>query len=718
MAKQGKFSQPRNAYRGAEESPVRQPVREVPQTPAESPIDATMIFPVENPTDATMVIPVDMPPEVPVSTPEGGPIQFPVEDAFSPEDPLTVDDLMNASGADMEEDPDPENPAIAKNKKIVLISLCVVTLVLLLGAVAALGYLLSGGGDDGLILNNVTVAGINLGGMTQEEAAKALHKATDLTFTGTDMVILLPEGETLVLTPANTGASLDVDAAVQAAYDYGRTGGKAEIAAAKAQVLTGQYHIALLPYLNLNTDYIRDQLEEYGESFNSTYSEASYTMEGEMPALDAENYDESAPCQTLMLTVGAPGQYIDIDALYDRVLDAYSFNTFEVDASKVEVQDPEELDLDAIFEEYYVEPVNAAMDMETFEVTPETYGYTFDLERAKELLAEAEPGATIGIPMEYVIPEVLGEGLEDVLFRDVLGYCETKHTNNEARNNNLRLACEAINDYILMPGEEFSYNDVLGKRTTEAGYKAAAAYSGGQTVYEIGGGICQVSSTLYYCTLLADLEITDRSAHSFVSSYIDYGMDATVSWGGPEFKFANNTNYPIRIEAEVSDGMVKIQLIGTDEKDYYVEMEYEILSIKNYEVVYEEYAQDNAEGYKDGQVIQTPYTGYTVKTYKCKYDKETKELISRDYEDTSKYAARDQIIAKIVSDPSTTQPSESETTAPTEAPTTAPTETTTPTEPSTEAPTTEATDPTTAPTEAPTTAPTEAPADNTSEDTP
>ena len=126
------------------------------------------------------------------------------------------------------------------------------------------------------------------------------------------------------------------------------------------------------------------------------------------------------------------------------------------------------------------------------------------------------------------------------------------------------------------------------------------------------------------------------------------GMDATVSWGGPEFTFKNSTNYPIRIETWVADGYVHCKLVGTDEKPYYIEMEYEVLGSEAPETVYEEYAPDNSEGYRDGEVIQSSYKGYTVRTYKLKYDKETKELISRDVDRVSKYKKRDKVIAKII----------------------------------------------------------------------
>ena len=589
-----------------------------------------------------------------------------------------------------------------RNKKIIAISLCTVAIALLVFIFVTIGMVLkeNTSEDKGLILNNVSIGGINVGGMSPAQAADALHRATDLTFSVEDMVIQLPD-TTIRLSPQDTGAKLNVDAAVEAAYNYGRVGTDAEKQQAKAQTLVGVHNIALLPYLELNTAYIRQVLNDYSASLDSSYTPSTYVLEGDVPALEGELFNEDAPCQILVLTTGTPGQHLDMDEVYNDVLDAYSFNNFLVTVESLSTSDlPKDLNLDAIYEEYCTEPVDAVMNMETFEVTYETYGYTFDLEAARELLATAEYGETLEIPMTYLIPEVLGKDLAEMLYRDVLGSCNTPHTGDANRNTNLKLACKAINGYVLYPGDVFDYNKVVGQRTTAAGYKPAGAYSNGETVEEVGGGICQVSSTLYYCALLADLDIVTRQNHSYISSYIDPGMDATVSWGGPEFRFRNSTNYPIRITAEVSGGYVRIQLIGTDEKDYYVEMKYKIVSTKAFDKTTQEFEFDNEKGYKDGDIVQAGVDGKTVKSYKCKYDKQTGKLLSETLEATSTYTSKDEI--KAVVKPEPTEPS----TEPTEEPTEPSEE---PTEPSVEAtePSTEATEPSEEVTEPPTEAPTE-----------
>ena len=552
--------------------------------------------------------------------------------------------------------PAPQSPKKKKSLKIALLVFLSALLVVMLGAVGYLGFV-GFSPDDRLIFNNIIIYDTNLGGMSQDEAKAAIHQLTDAAY-NQDMVLNV-NGTEIHFSPADTQITLDVETLVLDVYEYGRTGRKAEREAIQASLASTPLVVDPMHYLTLNTDAIRSILDAHHDVFQSTYIPSSAEIQGDMPVLDAadENFDAEAAPQTLVLTFGNPGRNIDVEQVYEQILDAYRNKNMQVIIdTTAENQEPEALDLEAIFAENCTEYVNASMDQETFEVIPEIYGYTFDLEQAMADLAEATYGDVLEIPFQLVAPEVNAESLQALLFRDVLATYSTKHTNNAARNNNLELACKALNGMILYPGDVFDYNTALGKRTTEAGYKAAPAYNGGATVNELGGGICQVSSTLYYCTLIADLEIVTRTNHSYVSNYIPYGMDATVSWGGPDFRFANNTNYPIRLEAYLADGSVHISIIGTDEKDYYVEMEYDLLGMTNPKDVVQTMTASEAAaaGYKDGQVIQTAYTGYSVDTYKIKYSKATGEEISREKETHSKYKSRDKITVSVVPDP--TQP--------------------------------------------------------------
>lgn len=545
-----------------------------------------------------------------------------------------------------------------KKGKVLFIILCSIAAVLLMAVIAALVFLFVIDPNAGKILNNVTIGGIDVSNMNRSEAKAAIHAATDHTYSQRDFIISFPDTE-LNLSPADTGAKLDVDAMVDLAYDYGRVGTDEEKAKALADSATTVYAIDFLPYLTLDREYIRQTLDDYGKGFNSVYSASTATLDGEIPILDAsaEGFTEEFQDRNLVVYTGTPGRYIDIDKVYDRVIEAYNQNKFDL---TVEMDEPEvlpdDIDLKALYDEFYTEVKDAYVDPETYEVTMEVYGYGFDLEGSQKILDHAAYGDVLTIPMEITKPAVLGGPYKEVYFRDVLCEYQTEHTGNEKRNTNLTLACAAINGMVLAPGEVFDYNTVVGERTREKGYQAAPAYSSGKTVQDIGGGVCQVSSTIYYCCLISDLEIINRMPHSYVSSYMPLGMDATVNWGGPDFTFKNNTNYPIRIETWVEGGYVHCRLVGTDEKDYYIEMEYEITGAAGPEIIYEEYPPDNPEGYKDGEVIQTSYKGYWVNTYKLKYDKETGELISREFDRQSIYKKRDKIIAKIVKPADPTEP--------------------------------------------------------------
>ena len=138
----------------------------------------------------------------------------------------------------------------------------------------------------------------------------------------------------------------------------------------------------------------------------------------------------------------------------------------------------------------------------------------------------------------------------------------TNTTANQNRNTNVRLAAEAINGTVIKPGQEFSFNGTVGQRTEAKGYKGAAAYNNGEVVQEIGGGVCQVSTTLYNAVFKAGLKISSRRSHTFEPSYVTPGRDATVSWDQPDFKFINNSSTAIGLRASYADQKVTISVYG------------------------------------------------------------------------------------------------------------------------------------------------------------
>lgn len=528
--------------------------------------------------------------------------------------------------------------------------------------------------DTGRILPNVYAGDLALGDMTQEAAEAALASAAQ-GYAEKNLTVELPDCK-LVLSPQETGARLDTEKLVADAWDYGRTGSVFARLKARSSVKTQPHTLELSNYLVLDTEYIQGALAQLSGDVASTLTQTTVEVTG----------GDQKTGQTMTITMGTADRSVDMEDLYGKILKAYETDDFSPIQAAYRETLPEKLDLQKVFDQFCTAPVDAVLDPETYDVTPEKEGYGFDLKKVQEQMDEAREGQVLTIPFDVLAPKVTAESLEKDLFRDVLGQCSTDYSDIPSRTNNLILACEAINGYIVKPGEIFSFNDVVGERTAEKGYEDALIYSGGLSVPALGGGVCQVASTIYCCTLYADLEIVERYCHEFVAYYVPHwGMDATVYWGALDFRFRNNTEYPIRIDADVSDGYVNVSLVGTDTKSYTVDIETEIISSDPWQVKYQEIRKGDKDWgkYEDGETIVTPYTGYKIETYKIRTDKKTGQS-TREWEAESIFERRDQLVAKVISDE--TKPTEpAETTAPTETEPSAETETPTETEPETSA---------------------------------
>ena len=536
-------------------------------------------------------------------------------------------------------------------------AMAVVLFLLIVATTASVWWFYAYTEDDGRIYPNVYVFGENLGGLTPDEAAARLHELTDGTYAQQSMTVNLPDA-VLTLSPDQTGATLDVDALVQLAYSHGREGSRWENTQARKAALLTSHELDPRSCLTLNEDAIRSSIDQAAAAAASTLTQPSAFLTGEVPNLnltyEAATAQTDVVHQTLTVVMGTPERSLNTNALLELILAAYLANDFTPIDFAYDVTEPDAPDPEALQTQHTIAPKDAVLDTTDYTVALEVLGYSFDLEALKAQIAAAGEGQSVTVPFHFTPAALTKAAIESTLFQDVLGSVSTNHTNDSNRNTNLKLACKALNGVLVRPGETFSYNATLGERTTAKGYKPAGAYAGGKNVETVGGGICQVSSTLYYACLKADLEIIERTCHGFTVSSMPYGMDATVSWGTLDYKFKNNTEYPIRIEAWVSDGQVHVKLIGTDTKDYYVKMTYETTDGPHEgKVVYQDFPIDNEEGYKDGDVVQTAYTGRTVKTYRVKYSKETDEKISSEYEATSRYKSRDKIIARV---PQPTEP--------------------------------------------------------------
>lgn len=290
-------------------------------------------------------------------------------------------------------------------------------------------------------------------------------------------------------------------------------------------------------------------------------------------------------------------------------------NKNDIISIPVETVEPDEIDLEKIRNEIYKEPQDAYVSKNPTTVHTHVNGVDFkiSIEEAQKLLEEDKTEYTI--PLKITIPSKTIKDLGEEAFPDLLSTYTTRYdASNYNRSNNLTIAAEKINGTIVMPGEIFSYNKVVGERTIEEGYKEAGAYSGGGVVQSVGGGICQISSTIYNTALLANLEIVERSNHQFQTSYVSASRDATVSWGYLDFKFKNSRSYPIKIVASAKNGVVKISMYGIkEETEYEVFIQSTVLSYIPYSV---KYIEDDTLAKGEEIVEQAGYNGCKSEAYR------------------------------------------------------------------------------------------------------
>jgi vancomycin resistance protein YoaR len=542
-----------------------------------------------------------------------------------------------------------ERKRAIRNRKIAIITVCSVILVVLIGLIVGMIVYANRNKDDGLILNNVYAAGINLGGMTQEDAKNALHLVTDNTFTQKDMVIKLPDA-TITLPASETGAKLNVDKVVEAAYNYGRSGSVTENKKAQQNANTIQHTIALLSYMELDTRYIQNVLKEFCDSYSSIMTQPSDTISGNRPEYDPENPDISVTHQTLTITLGTPDYKLDYNRLYDRVLDAYSMNQLEISYEAPILTNPQVPSAQALFDKYCLMPENAQLD-DQLNVIPEIYGYGFDVDTLQKRIDNAKHGETIQVTLNFMKPDVTSKELSKNVLPDVLvDYLCSNPDATEEWIHNMTLACEAINGKVVNAGENFSFNQLLGRITEANGFKKAPGYSKGMEAQVLGAGVEQVASALYYCALVCDFTILERHNSGYAVKYIDLGLDAYIT-GSQDLRFTNSSDHPIRILAEVDGNSVRVRIQGTDKRMYDIEIKSVIEETLEPEHSYKVVAKENVMGYEDGQILVSGITGYTVKVYRVKYNKQTGDETIRTIIDVSNYSKRDQVEVQIESDP-------------------------------------------------------------------
>lgn len=465
------------------------------------------------------------------------------------------------------------------------------------------------------IFSGISIQGIDVSNLTIDEAKKKVssiigqHISEEISLKHNDF-------QTVIL-PEQFGVNFDVDSAVEQAYSVGKSDSLIKNNYTILSLLLKNYNIS--PSINYDEDLLNSLIDSINAQLPDRVVNSGYSIDG----------------TNLIITSGKDGILISSSDLKDEILSFLNDISLKNETINIPVNNvgAEPINLDAIYKDIFKLPVDASYTTNPYVVYPSSNGLDFaiSMEEAKAIISNQQDEYTI--PLKITYPNVTTNQIGNEAFPDLLSQFSTSFTSSGYnRSNNIILSSAKLNGLVLMPGEEFSYNQAVGQRTRAAGFREAGAYSNGKVVQEVGGGICQVSSTLYNAVLYANLEIVERTNHYFNPGYVKAGLDATVSWGGPDFRFRNNRNYPIRIVTDTSGKKLKVYIYGlkTDD-DCTVVLDPRYISSVPYKTTYQ---NDASLATGETRVVSSGSNGCKTATYKYVYDKNgtliSSESISRD----------------------------------------------------------------------------------------
>ena len=480
-----------------------------------------------------------------------------------------------------------------KIKKVSFVYLIPIALLVLLLLLLTFLSLLNMGNSK--ILHNIYINDISVSTLSPNDAKQKLNSELNSSLSKT--IKLTFEDYSVDFLPAEIDFSYDTSSALEEAYSIGRTG----------NIFTNNFNIltSLFKKTNLETTYSYNE-----EKLNNIIDNISV----DIPNLVIEpTYYISD--DNLIITKGTDGNKLIKNSTKKSILSAIISSQDTVNLS-VSYLSSQSIDIEKIHNEIYSEPQNASVSKNPYKIVSEKKGVDFaiSLDEAKSLISNLD-STEFYIPLKYTMPEITISDLGEDIFGTQLGTCQTIYdSTNINRSTNIDIACEKINGTILEPGETFSFNKIVGERTTKNGFKEALIYNGGEVDYGIGGGICQISSTLYNAVLKANLDVIERKNHSMTVSYLPIGQDAAVSYGSVDFKFTNSRNYPVKISATANTGVIIISILGVpEEQEYVVTFDTEILETTDYKTSYE--YSSTIETDKE-EIKQVGKKGYKCSTYK------------------------------------------------------------------------------------------------------
>lgn len=434
------------------------------------------------------------------------------------------------------------------------------------------------------IVSGVSIKGVDVSNMSKSDAK---YKLDNYLSEVLPQEIKVKHGDfEATLSTSQIAVEFDTKSATNQAFSIGRQGNIFENDFYVLSSMLGKTDINL--NLKLDTDQLSKNLDEMSAQLPDKVTDSSYYI------------DEN----NLIVTPGKTGNVVDVETSIQNIKNAI-LSLSDLDQPielAVKTQEPEKINIEKVHTEIYKEPKDAYYTQDPFTVYPSENGLDFkvSIEEANNILGD-QTADEYTIPLKVLYPNVTTNMIGSEAFPDLLSSFSTKYSvRATARTTNLKLAASKINGTVLMPGETFSYNKVVGARTIAAGYKEAPIYVSGEVVDGLGGGICQITSTLYNAVVYANLNVVERTNHQFVPSYVTASRDATVVYGSLDFKFKNNRNYPIKINCSVSGGIANFQIFGLKQDDDY---DVEISSYETGRTATAIYSEAYKILKKDGKVV-------------------------------------------------------------------------------------------------------------------
>lgn len=438
------------------------------------------------------------------------------------------------------------------------------------------------------------VEGIDISGLSREETKSKLEEIYSKK-KEQSIKLKYKDFETEI-SQTTLETKFDIDKAINESIEFGK----------KGNIITNNYNILLALLgkkdikidMTIDEEQVKKEIEDIQTDIPGTIIEPDYYIENDK----------------LIITPGQEGVKINADNLINKIKNQLKEINTNQEYIEIPVENawPDKIDIEKIHNDIYKDVQDAYLTQNPTTVHPEVEGVDFDIEEAKKILEENRE--KYEIPLKITKPNVTISQLGSEAFPNRIGYYSTRYDGgNENRSTNLEIACKKINDKVILPGEIFSYNKTLGSRTTAAGYKNAKVYENGAVVDGIGGGICQISSTLYNAVLRANLEIVERKNHQFITSYVPEGMDATVAYGVTDFKFKNTRKYAIKIKASAANGVATVELYGIKEDtEYQISFDTKTVSTIPYTI---KYVDDNTLSEGIEEVKQQGANGVITETY-------------------------------------------------------------------------------------------------------